>query len=422
MRKKIIAGLLLSTMIFSLTACGSDEKTNTSNESTEQVVDTVQTDKAESDKEDENKTAVEPTNEEVEQEVEPQEWIQAYIDYLNTLSGDEINFCMAYINDDEIPDLISECYSDFGFYEYDLFSYHDGDIYRELPYGGGGSISYIEKSSKIKIKESLDEYRLETIYELKFDGLASSTKIDDYISSVSASGQYYYDENGEHEWNHELCTKEEYEKKSNEIFDASTEKYLYPNLSISEMKSNLQTLKSAYDNGVPEWKQAYLNYIMLGSMYGTDYFEYGLINIDGDDIPELFCWGGGTAEGMHLISFYDGEVFDSYLPLGGLYYLEGENKVYVSAGRMDNYTDNVYHLEKGLLVSDISGWFGLENNSVIVDENGNPIPYTYKWDDKEVSEQEYKSLLGEAFDKSIAKSASGQYTKSEFTPILSSAY
>lgn len=153
---------------------------------------------------------------------------------------------------------------------------------------------------------------------------------------------------------------------------------------------------------VQEAAEAYQTYVGVNGLQEAG-FSYAFVNIDADCVPELICDSGVTASGMLLLSYDNDAVCENWLPLGGFHYIEYQNQIYQSSGRMDVYGDTIYHLQSGILVADKGGWYGLEDNSVLVDEAGNPIPYKYFWEGEELTEEQYNQRVLEAFDLSAEK-------------------
>ena len=142
---------------------------------------------------------------------------------------------------------------------------------------------------------------------------------------------------------------------------------------------------------------AYLVYVLENGMYESGY-SYALLNIDGDCVPELLCDSGYTAGGLQLLSYYNGIVHENRLEMGGFYYVEYRNRIYLSSGRMGYYSDVIYHLQSGTLVEDISGsWYEEMQGD---NEEGYEVLYEYAWNNKNVSEEEYNKKLAHAFDMS----------------------
>lgn len=152
------------------------------------------------------------------------------------------------------------------------------------------------------------------------------------------------------------------------------------------------------------WKDAYTRYIYDTKddwrNYGdADSYTYKLINIDGNNIPELYIDFGTTAGGSVLCSFYKGSVIEQAMWNLGLSYIEGENLFMDTGGRMDVFFDHIYSIQNGAFVLQSSGECGASDNSnVQYDEDGNPI-YEYFWNGKKLSSRsEYEALLDGAYD------------------------
>lgn len=399
MRKRIMAGLLLGTMVCGLTACGTVNKISVSNKSKDKETGTT--------------TKTEQDTAEAKEEVEPQEWIQAYIDYLDTFK-DGIEFCMVYINDDNIPELATVIDSGFGWEDYNIFSYHDGNIYREIV-TGGGDISYIEKSGKVKVVEHTDdECCYENIYELTFTGLESSHTPDEIVASQLAFGILYYDENEKNEWNFEVCTKDEYEKKSAAMFDTSVAKSFYPDLSAYDMKICLQNLKEASGKKSQKWKTEYLNYI--NNFYPDTNFLYNLTDLNNDNIPELLVDASSTTGDWHIICLYKGEIKVSH-SLGNICY--DDKGIYASAAGVDGISEATYRLKNGMV--EMTN-YGSRNDFYEFAEGKDVYTKTYTWNGKDVAEEEYNKLVEAAYGSNEKQFISNFIKKNEMIAVLSSPY
>lgn len=167
------------------------------------------------------------------------------------------------------------------------------------------------------------------------------------------------------------------------------------------------------------WQQAYIDYIRTDGNYAPE--SYSLIYLDEDDIPELVWIGGCEADGCRIVSWYDGNVYESQLRRLYFSYIEKENLLCNSEGLMDCYYDLVYRLEKGKLVEVAAGYYGAEDNSnVQFDENGEPI-YQYEWNGSKMSREEYQQKLQEVYDVSKARDGYGwgeTYSMEEMTALL----
>lgn len=164
-------------------------------------------------------------------------------------------------------------------------------------------------------------------------------------------------------------------------------------------------------NYVP-WKNAYVNFILddikeCKEKYeaNPEKYEYKLVNIDGDKIPELYINYSCYAEGGMLCSFQEDTVISRNVGWYGMYYIEGKNLVLDSSGHMDNYWDVVYSIEDGVFNVKGSGYYGAEDNSnVQYDEDGCPI-YEFYWNEVEqLGYEDYEEKMQEVYDleKSIS--------------------
>jgi len=157
-----------------------------------------------------------------------------------------------------------------------------------------------------------------------------------------------------------------------------------------------------------EWKQAYIDF--LSNMYrepdslSGEYREiYKLVDINGDDIPELYINSGTTAGGDILCSYYNSEVITQWMWNYGFSYIEGKNLFCDSGGHMDGYCDKVYTIDNGTFAMIYDGEYGaMDNSHVQYDNAGLPIYDYYANGTKVSSEEEYKQALNEVYDKSQA--------------------
>lgn len=77
-------------------------------------------------------------------------------------------------------------------------------------------------------------------------------------------------------------------------------------------------VKSRASKGSEGWKQAFISYVNSGNDGGAwdSSTTFRLIDVDGDEIPELQRVGGVTAQGNSLVSYYHGRIerMDCYAP------------------------------------------------------------------------------------------------------------
>lgn len=157
-----------------------------------------------------------------------------------------------------------------------------------------------------------------------------------------------------------------------------------------------------------DWKKLYIDYIEEnGKRYdpflGSYSDIYKLVNIDDDNIPELFICFGSVADGDVLCSCFNGSVIEQPMYCGGFSYIEGTNLFRDSGGHMDCYHDKIYCKSDGVFSLLCIGEYGASDNAnVEYDSDGYPI-YDYYWNDTKVSsESEYMKLLNDIYDTRTA--------------------
>jgi len=167
---------------------------------------------------------------------------------------------------------------------------------------------------------------------------------------------------------------------------------------------------------VDYWRQVYIKEVVNLHDSNNKDATYSLIYVDDNEVPELLYDSGITGYGMCLYSFYDGQLTENWLELGGIYYIEKENKIYISDGRMGSYSDVVYKLNQGVLEIQDKGCYCDAR-----DENNNLIDgYEYTWNDDSVTEEQYYNLVEQAFDK-VKASVVNDCSKNEIIELLNSS-
>ena len=153
------------------------------------------------------------------------------------------------------------------------------------------------------------------------------------------------------------------------------------------------------------WQEAYIDFVdaTLDDSIGYDLFQ--LVDIDGDEIPELFYASGYTAGGDRLVFFHDGAAAELFLYSDGLNYIPGANLLRDCGGHMDEYYDAIYTLADGQAVRIALGEYGAEDNSdVRYDADGDPI-YQYFWNGEPLADANaYAVCLNAVFDAGLAVS------------------
>ena len=156
-----------------------------------------------------------------------------------------------------------------------------------------------------------------------------------------------------------------------------------------------------------DYRQAYIKYV--NKVKEENLFRnavYKLIDIDGNDVPELYISSQYTAGGDKLCTFVDGQVRDMGLWVSSLSYLEGQNTFMESGGHMDSFYHSIFSIIDGNFVrlhrGDIQQHYG--SNSLSQDGTYS-VRYTCTWDGQEgLTKEEYDHQLATLFDKEKAVS------------------
>lgn len=152
------------------------------------------------------------------------------------------------------------------------------------------------------------------------------------------------------------------------------------------------------------WKNAYIQFINeqepLYDIFNGERAEiYKLVDINGDDIPELYICNVFTFAGDMICTYANDSVQSEWMSVYGFSYLEGKNIFMDSGGRMDAYHDIVYSMVNGKITELHRGEYGAEDNSQVqIDANGEPV-YEYFWDGAEVTKDEYNAQISNTYNK-----------------------
>lgn len=162
------------------------------------------------------------------------------------------------------------------------------------------------------------------------------------------------------------------------------------------------------------WKEAYINFINklhVTEGYDGD-FEYSLIYVDDNDIPELYIFTQVMCSGEIVVSFYDGKIRSMNRDRVGIEYIEYGGLLYNMAGAMGSYPCNIYMLEKGEFTE-----IGTGSEYERQDDEQN-IYFEYLWEGKEVTEAEYMAHINNLIDTSKCVEPSVVYSKNEMLEML----
>lgn len=339
------------------------------------------------------------------EEVPDYVWAIAYRNYLTGLEYiEEYTYSLAYLNEDDIPELI--CISKTG-ENTRIISWYKG-MAIDNTLGIGGDIYYNnEDVFYLKIRNM--EYNFYSIKNGKVM-LEHSGKTEK--SSVGEIIGYKWDDTY-------IGTETEYIDTVNDYYDISRAVMVDNDTDIITFDTNTYYLTKKID--IPEWKRAYLKYIIIDIGGDAHEYTYNVTDTDGDGTPELFAVGEYSAAGNLMCTYYDGNVFENWFGSGYLYYIQGENKYCAAGGRYEDNYEQIFHTEKGEVIIDANGWYGIEGTD-IVDENGNYKPFTYKWNDEVITENTYQYYKDEAFDTSKAVYVECTHDKQGILSILTSEY
>lgn len=145
------------------------------------------------------------------------------------------------------------------------------------------------------------------------------------------------------------------------------------------------------DDDSDAWKKVLTNYLKNNG--NDDYYEYALVDINGDYVPELYEHSKKKPSMSKLSWIYDGEVYSVELYIDSFEYIEGENMFMTTgmdSGLQGDFVYEIYKDEAEELT------VGTANRMVVGQE-------FYVWNDEKVEGWEYDRLREEAFDSAHAK-------------------
>lgn len=163
------------------------------------------------------------------------------------------------------------------------------------------------------------------------------------------------------------------------------------------------------------WQEAYIDFVKKLHVTEPEYaddFEYSLIYVDADNVPELYIDTKIMASGEIIVSFYDGNIGTMNRDRVGIRYIEYGSLLYNESGAMGFYPCNIYMLEKGEFSEIGTGW-----SYEKFDERGN-LNFDYYWEGSPVTEAEYREYLNEMIDTSECIEPPVLYSEDEILEIL----
>lgn len=175
----------------------------------------------------------------------------------------------------------------------------------------------------------------------------------------------------------------------------------------------------AFEKNDDDWKKVYTDYIKSVVERDSNIYENGkfiFIDIDSNDIPEIFYDSGSGAGGSGVI-IYNGNAKELHMGnSSGIIYIKGKNLFNYSGGHMGNYYDKLYCIDNGEFVLLDNGEYYEINNTNIQSS----YDYEYYWNDIQVSKEEYDNSLNNAFDvkKAINPFDDTMYNYEEFLEAI----
>ena len=150
------------------------------------------------------------------------------------------------------------------------------------------------------------------------------------------------------------------------------------------------------------WKQSYIDYINQKESYWTSMFGYEswkgryykLVDINGDNVLELYSSFGSTASGDTICTCSNGELVEQWMWIMGFEYVDGKNIFKSTGGNMGYYYDEIYTIQNGRFKM-------LDKITYEMISGGSPDDrqFRYYWNDIEISEVEYHNHLGKYFNE-----------------------
>ena len=107
----------------------------------------------------------------------------------------------------------------------------------------------------------------------------------------------------------------------------------------AEISSKSEQKNSGQEASSDEWKQAYINWVNQRPDW-----TYVLIDVNGDDIPEIATIGTCMADGGAVATYANGEVQELQTYRAGIFYMQGQNAIDNEDGNMGNYYDRVFKI------------------------------------------------------------------------------
>lgn len=156
------------------------------------------------------------------------------------------------------------------------------------------------------------------------------------------------------------------------------------------------------------WKEVYIDY--LNNYDNKDNYEFALVNVDNDGIPELYEHAKQRPATSNLSWIYQGAVYSQPLVIDGFEYIEGEN-LFMSTGIQSGVQADFVFMINGNEAMELSK--GTASRMIQGQER-------YNWNGEDVSEEEYNTLRTSVFDSSKAKTVDNYLSIDEIIATVNS--
>lgn len=153
------------------------------------------------------------------------------------------------------------------------------------------------------------------------------------------------------------------------------------------------------------WQDSFLEYAQEQS--GAENAAFYLIHLDEDDVPEMIINYGSAEDGEEIILWSNDCTVSWTYAYYGCSYIPGESCMRIRGGREGSYYDEVYHCENGAFSMAGAGSYVLQRAAPEYDENGYILmndQFSYSWNSRRVSAEEYLQELTDVFDETGARS------------------
>lgn len=170
----------------------------------------------------------------------------------------------------------------------------------------------------------------------------------------------------------------------------------------------------------------YLDFINTQMGERVDFFEFALIYINDDDIPELYYSGDCEASGSGVVYINPSNEADIVMMgrIAGCY-KPRDNFFYHTQIHMGTFADSFYSFEDGYLVLTDYGYGEDEYDPDAIDADGNEGDFVYTkcyFNDEEVSAEDYFALINDKIaDRELVDLEEWYFTK-DGEPISGDEY